>query len=164
MRGPVVDPADAADAAAADTAVRTAGPADLDAIVRLEQVSFSDPWPLDMLAFELSHPRALLLVASRGETDPPAGYAAFRHAAGEAELLRLGVVPEERRRGIARALVAEGLERLVRDSGVQVCFLEVRMGNAPALALYERLGFARIGRRRGYYRDGSDALVFALEL
>ena len=144
-------------------AVRPARAEDLDAIVRLEEASFKEAWPAEMLACELAHPRALLLVASDGEAEPPAGYAAFRHAAGEAELLRLAVVPGERRRGIARALVAAGLERLVRE-GVQVCFLEVRMDNAPAIALYERMGFARIGRRRGYYRDGTDALVFALEL
>ena len=146
-----------------DLAVRPAGAADLDAIARLEETSFKDAWPAEMLAYELSHPRALLLVASRGEGDPPAGYAAFRHAAGEAELLRLAVLPAERHRGIAQALVAAGLARLERE-GVQVCFLEVRVDNLPAVALYERLGFARIGRRRGYYRDGTDALIFALEL
>jgi ribosomal-protein-alanine N-acetyltransferase len=146
-----------------DLAVRPAREEDLDAIARLEEASFKDAWPVDMLACELSHPRALLLVASRGEADPPAGYAAFRHAAGEAELLRLAVVPAERHRGIAQALVAEGLARLERE-GVQVCFLEVRIDNEPAVDLYERLGFARIGRRRGYYRDGTDALIFALEL
>jgi ribosomal-protein-alanine N-acetyltransferase len=146
-----------------DVAVRPGRTADLDAIARLEEASFTDAWPPDMLACELSHPRAVLLVASRGEAEPPVGYAAFRHAAGEAELLRLAVLPGERRRGVARALVAEGLERLVRE-GVQVCFLEVRLNNEPAVKLYERLGFARVGRRRGYYRDGSDALVFALEL
>lgn len=144
-------------------AVRPARAADLDAIVRLEAAAFKDAWPAEMLAGELSHPRSLLLVAAREEAAPPAGYAAFRHAAGEAELLRLAVLPEERRRGIARALVAEGIERLLA-AGVQVCFLEVRADNGPAIALYERLGFARIGRRRGYYRDGSDALRFALEL
>ena len=146
-----------------DVAVRPGQAADLDAIARLEETSFTDAWPPDMLAYELSHPRSLLLVAARGEAEPPVGYAAFRHAVGEAELLRLAVLPGERRRGIARALVSEGLERLVRE-GVQVCFLEVRLNNEPAVKLYERLGFARIGRRRGYYRDGSDALVFALEL
>ena len=146
-----------------DVAVRPAGPADLDAIARLEEASFQDAWPPDMLAFELVHPRAVLLVASRGGTQPPLGYAAFRHAAGEAELLRLAVLPEERRHGIARALIAEGLARLDRE-GVQVCFLEVRLDNEPAVKLYERLGFARVGRRNSYYRDGSDALVFALEL
>jgi [ribosomal protein S18]-alanine N-acetyltransferase len=142
--------------------VRPARAADLEEIARLEEAAFGDPWPREMLETELAHPRALLLLACRDESSP-AGYAAFRHAAGEAELLRLATLPEERRRGIARALVAEGLERLERD-GVQVCFLEVRMDNTPAIALYEALGFARIGRRRGYYRDGADALVFALEL
>jgi ribosomal-protein-alanine N-acetyltransferase len=144
-------------------AVRPAAPTDLDAIARLEATSFQDAWPPDMLAFELAHPRALLLVASRGGVAPPFGYAAFRHAAGEAELLRLAVLPEERRRGVARALVAEGLERLARER-IQVCFLEVRTDNEPAVKLYESLGFARIGQRRAYYRDGADALVFALEL
>jgi [ribosomal protein S18]-alanine N-acetyltransferase len=148
---------------ALEVAVRPAGPADLDAIARLEEASFQDAWPPDMLAFELAHPRALLLVATQGGAQPPLGYAAFRHAAGEAELLRLAVVPGERRRGIARALVAEGLERLDRE-GVQVCFLEVRTDNEPAVKLYESLGFARIGQRSGYYRDGADALVFALGL
>ena len=143
--------------------LRPARAEDLDAIVRLEETSFKDAWPAEMLAGELAHPRALLLLASRGGEDPPAGYAAFRHAAGEAELLRLAVDPGERRRGVARALVAEGLERLDRE-GVQVCFLEVRIDNAPAVTLYESLGFARIGHRRGYYRDGSDAVIFALEL
>ena len=148
---------------AIDVAVRTARAEDLDAIARLEETSFQDAWPREMLESELSHPHALLLVASRAEGDPPVGYAAFRHGVGEAELLRLAVSPGERRRGVARALIAEGLERLVRE-GVQVCFLEVRLSNEPAVALYESLGFARIGRRSGYYRDGSDALRFALEL
>jgi [ribosomal protein S18]-alanine N-acetyltransferase len=147
----------------AGLAIRPARAEDLDAIVRLEETSFKDAWPAEMLACELAHPRALLLLAARGAEDPPAGYAAFRHAAGEAELLRLAVDPAQRRHGIARALVAAGLERLDRE-GIQVCFLEVRLDNAPAVTLYESLGFARIGHRRGYYRDGSDALIFALEL
>jgi [ribosomal protein S18]-alanine N-acetyltransferase len=147
----------------AGLALRPARAEDLDAIVRLEETSFKDAWPAEMLACELAHPRALLLLASR-QGEAPAGYAAFRRTApGEAELLRLAVAPGQRRHGIARALVAEGLERLVRED-IQVCFLEVRMDNEPAVTLYQSLGFARIGHRRGYYRDGSDALVFALEL
>jgi len=144
-------------------AVRPARAEDLESVARLEEASFKDSWPLDMLAFELTHPGSLVLVASRGEADPPAGYAAFRHAVGEAELLRLAVFPEARRHGIARALVAEGLQRLLRE-GVQACFLEVRRDNEPAIALYQALGFARIGERRGYYRDGTDALRFVLAL
>lgn len=145
--------------------VRPARPEDLGSIAALEEAAFQDSWPREMLGCELVHPRAVLLIATRGEAGIhiPAGYAAFRHAAGEAELLRLAVLPEERRHGVARALVTEGFERL-RQADVQICFLEVRSDNTPAIALYENLGFTRIGQRREYYRDGTDALVYLAEL
>lgn len=142
-------------------AVRPARTEDLDALVRLEDAGFRDPWPREMLECELTHPRAVLLVATREET--PVGYAAFRQAADEAELLRLAVEPAERRRGVARALVTAGLDRL-RQEDIQACFLEVRVDNEPAIQLYRALGFGVAGRRRSYYRDGMDAIVFALEL
>lgn len=144
-------------------AVRSACPADLDCIAQLEELAFQDPWPREMLAYELAHPHAVLLVASRAPGEPPAAYAAFRHAVGEAELLRVGVDPQCRRRGLARALLVEGLERL-RRLDVQLCFLEVRVDNKPALDLYESLGFCCTGHRKGYYRDGTDALIFVLGL
>jgi ribosomal-protein-alanine N-acetyltransferase len=143
--------------------VRSACEADLDRIAQLEELAFHDPWPREMLAYELAHPHAVLLVASRTAGGPPDAYAAFRHAVGEAELLRVGVDPEARRQGLARALLMEGLERL-RGLDVQLCFLEVRVDNRPALDLYESLGFSCTGHRRGYYRDGTDALIFVLGL
>lgn len=145
-----------------EVTVRPARGADLLRLAEIEAASFADPWPVDLLAVELVHPQAMLLAASR-ERGPAAGYAVFRHAAGEAELLRVGVNPAERRRGLARALVAAGLERL-RAEGVEVCHLEVRVDNHGAVALYEDLGFERTGRRRGYYRDGTDALIFTKSL
>lgn len=143
--------------------VRPAHEADLDAIAGLEEAAFHDPWPREMLAYELCHPHSVLLVAACGPGRPPAAYAAFRHAAGEAELLRVGVGPEFRRRGLARALLVEGLERL-RQAEVQVCFLEVRVDNRSAIHLYESLDFSCTGLRRAYYRDGADALIFVLGL
>jgi len=142
-------------------AVRPARTEDLDVLVQLEEAGFRDPWPREMLECELTHPRAVLLLATRGGT--PVGYAAFRQATDEAELLRLAVEPAERRRGVARALVTAGLDRL-RQQDIQACFLEVRVDNAPAIRLYRALGFGVAGRRRSYYRDGTDAIVFALEL
>jgi ribosomal-protein-alanine N-acetyltransferase len=143
--------------------VRPARQADLDVIAGLEEVAFHDPWPREMLAYELCHPHSVLLVAADDSNRPPAAYAAFRHAVGEAELLRVGVAPGFRRRGFARALLVEGLERL-REAEVQVCFLEVRVDNQSAIYLYESLGFSCTGLRRGYYRDGADALIFVLGL
>lgn len=143
--------------------VRPARAEDLDRLVCLEAASFQDPWDRQSLARELADPRTLLLVASREAGGPPGGYAIFRRVADEAELLRVGVDPGERRHGLARALIREGLRRL-QDGEVQVCFLEVRTDNAPAIALYESLGFGRAGFRKGYYRDGTDALILALEM
>lgn len=143
--------------------IRSAREEDLDRIAELEEAAFEDPWPREMLAYEVAHPHAVLLVASRSEGVLPDAYAAFRHAAGEAELLRVGVDPEARRSGLARALLTEGLERL-RRLDIQVCFLEVRVDNKPAIQLYESLDFSCTGHRRGYYRDGTDALIFVLGL
>jgi [ribosomal protein S18]-alanine N-acetyltransferase len=146
-------------------AVRTARPADLDRLAWLESVSFHDAWARELLAYELTFPNSLLLAAGEapgenGAERLPLGYAAFRHGGGEAELLRLAVAPEARRRGLARALVEEGLERL-RRQGIAHCFLEVRIDNLGAIRLYETLGWTRTGVRRRYYRDDSDALVYA---
>jgi ribosomal-protein-alanine N-acetyltransferase len=142
--------------------IRQAREDDLHRIAWLEDAAFADPWPYDLLAYEFTHPRGFLLVATLGE-DPASGYVAFRHGGGEAEMLRLAIDPEERRRGVARSLVDSGLERLRREK-VQTCFLEVRMDNEGAIAFYRALGFERAGRRRNYYRDGTDALIFSLKL
>lgn len=143
--------------------VRPARAEDLERITRLEDAAFEDSWPRDLLDYELTHTRTFLLVASQGDDAPLPGYVLFHHVAGEAELLRLAVDPPERRRGIGRLLVEHGLERL-RQANVRVCFLEVRMNNEPAIQLYKGLGFQRVGRRRGYYRDGADALILSLTL
>ena len=89
-------------------------------------------------------------------------------APGEAQLLNLSVVPDARRQGLGSAL----LERFCDDAircGADQMFLEVRVGNAPAIALYESAGFARIARRAGYYpatdsHPAEDALVMRLVL
>jgi ribosomal-protein-alanine N-acetyltransferase len=116
-----------------------------------------------MLAAELAHPGSIVLVAGGGDGRALSGYACFRLAAGEAELLRVAVAPEERGRGLARQLIAAGFERL-RGAGVTSCFLEVRTANSSALAVYRALGFEPRGRRRAYYPDGSDALVLRRDL
>lgn len=142
--------------------IRQARTEDLLRVAWLEDAAFADPWPFDLLAYEFGHPRGFLLVAS-WDDEPPSGYVAFRHGGGEAEMLRLAVDPHVRRRGLARTLVEHGLQRL-RQEGVQSCHLEVRMDNEGAIAFYQALGFERSGRRRNYYRDGTDALLYSLAL
>jgi ribosomal-protein-alanine acetyltransferase len=152
--------------AAPPITIRPVRGADLLRIAEIESNAFADPWPVALLAIELVHPQAILLAASRDRgpaAGPAGGYIAIRHAAGEAEILRVAVAPAERRQGLARTLVEAGLARL-RQEGVEVCHLEVRVDNLGAIALYESLGFAQTGRRRGYYRNGTDALLYAKSL
>jgi ribosomal-protein-alanine acetyltransferase len=140
--------------------IRTARTDDLERIAWLEQLGFPDPWPRELLAYELTHPQSVVLAAVWGDGLPAVGYASFRKGGGEAELLRLAVAPGERRRGVARALVLGGIEHL-RTGGIETCFLEVRTNNEGAIAFYHEMGFEPVGRRQAYYRDGSDALVYA---
>lgn len=149
--------------------VRPAIRADLAELAALEAAAFTEPgspaWSRDLLAGELAQPTALVLVALGGadEAAAPLGYAAFRRVGPESELLRVAVAPAARNRRVGRTLLEDGLARL-RELGVTTCFLEVRPTNAPALALYEHLGFRTIDRRRRYFPDGADALVLRLDL
>ena len=147
----------------APLAIRPARAEDLDRIAVLEEAAFEDSWPRELLSYELTHSRTFFLVASRDDEAPLPGYVLFHYVAGEAELLRLAVEPVERRQGLGRLLVERGLERL-RQEKIQTCFLEVRKDNEAAIQLYRGMGFQRVGRRRGYYRDGTDALILSLAL
>ncbi len=129
----------------------------LDEVLALEQRCFSMPWTAKQfgLAFEqkvFSAGGRLLASAS------------VYHAAGELEILNVAVLPECRRRGLGRRLLGLLLQ-VARKMGITRAVLEVRTGNAPAIALYEGLGFARAGRRPRYYADtGEDALIYTLNL
>jgi len=69
-----------------------------------------------------------------------------------------------RRRGIATALMLEAMRNGREEYGAGECYLEVRVSNEPAIRLYEKLGFVKVGRRRGYYLNGEDAWIMALPL
>lgn len=69
-----------------------------------------------------------------------------------------------RRRGIGTALMLAAMKNSKEEYGAGECYLEVRVSNEPAIKFYEKLGFMRVGKRRGYYMDGEDALIMALSL
>ena len=87
--------------------------------------------------------------------------------AGEAEILTIAVDPSHRRSGLGQVLLAAASD-LASQQGGEALFLEVSVDNEPALALYDRAGFVRVGLRRGYYTgpDGRpiDALVLRRNL
>ena len=126
------------------------GPGSLvpDWVEAIDRACFGEPWgPLD----EDEH-----LWASF-----PSGFARWRTIGivGEAELLRLGVAAELRRGGHGRLLLRHSQEQLAR-MGVTVLYLEVRVSNAAARALYESEGWVYQALREGYYRDGESAAIY----
>ena len=134
--------------------------ADLDAIVALESDGFDDGrWSRASWADALASGRVRVLVARAG--DEVVGVAGLSHVAGVADLDRVVVRSDHRRRGLGRRLVLAGLD-WADGVGAGRVLLEVDATNAPAVGLYERLGFVPVGRRPGYYGPGRDALVMEL--
>jgi [ribosomal protein S18]-alanine N-acetyltransferase len=86
------------------------------------------------------------------------GFVVGRQVADEGEILNLVVRRENRRRGEGHALLSAVLEQLHRR-GVNKLFLEVRESNEAGIAFYEKMGFAKTGRRPGYYREPEEAAV-----
>lgn len=91
------------------------------------------------------------------------GYAGVAFTGDDAHLQTIAVAAPARGRGVGRVLVAAVIEEAVAQ-GARRCLLEVSPDNAPALALYDALGFQEFGTRPGYYPGGGDALVLAKNL
>ena len=136
----------------------------LDALAEVERACFAHPWSREGLAAELSSPTALFLTAEEEETGAVAGYVGSHLVCGECYIDNVAVLPEQRRRGTASALLEELIRRVKAQGGVFLT-LEVREGNAPALALYRKLGFVPAGRRKDFYTGPrEDALLLTLYL
>jgi ribosomal-protein-alanine N-acetyltransferase len=102
------------------------------------------------------------------------GYIMCRIEYGFSQLRRLGlarkghvvsvaVEEEHRSRGIGTGLILASHEEMLKKSATE-CYLEVRVSNAQAIALYQKLGFKATGRQEAYYRDGEGALVMAAQI
>lgn len=120
-------------------------------------------------------PQTFLAVAEGSEQAGPMGFIALSIVGGdspyqgEAEIITIGVVPDQRGKGIGAVMLAAVLDMpAVKSANLGSVMLEVREGNQAARAFYHRCGFEITGRRRGYYQleDGSnqDALVMVLRL
>ena len=196
-----------------EAAARARQAQDLETVAEMEQEMFSDAWSKDSLADSVKYPyNHILLISGDGnvrslvseedvadsfvvgeEAEITAGYLIFADPSDEAELHRIAVLPEYRRRGLAKLLMAEMERRCgyassektkeamkeetreaapqgsgpsAEDSAVphKKIFLEVRAGNVPAIGLYAAEGFKEIDRRKAYYRDPvEDAVIMCLE-
>jgi ribosomal-protein-alanine N-acetyltransferase len=135
---------------------------DIPAIVQLDQISFSLPWPERSFRFELTdNPASRCWVA---EADGRVvGMVVAWLFVDEAHIATIATHPEYRRQGIARKLLTFTLRSAMQE-GAQRSFLEVRESNVAAQEMYHKFGYEQVGRRKRYYRDNDeDAILMNLE-
>ncbi len=140
-----------------DIGIRAMTVGDLEAIVALEKTVFSDPWSRDAFLDILSQEGWSALVA---ECDTGIiAYACCMTSDAGARLANIAVAESYRRKSVAKRLLARILDD-ARKAECEYILLEVRPGNAEAIAFYERHGFRQMYRRPHYYRSPTeDALV-----
>jgi ribosomal-protein-alanine N-acetyltransferase len=150
--------------ATTEAAFETLTPARIAEVVAIERTAYSHPWTERNFADSLQAGyNCQLLIA--GHT--LLGYFVAMRGVDEVHLLNITVAPAYQRQGWASVLM-QGLAIWSRGQGAQCLWLEVRAGNHQALAVYEHLGFVRVGRRKDYYpADGGkreDAVVMSRTL
>jgi len=132
---------------------------DLNAVEQIERRTYPTPWSRSMFAGEIAKPSSICVGAFDSESERLVGYLIIARYVDAWHVMNIAVAPELQRRGIA-TLLLEHLFELTADDEHRGYTLEVRVSNAAAIRLYERLGFESRGIRRGYYTDNhEDALI-----
>jgi ribosomal-protein-alanine N-acetyltransferase len=133
------------------------GPADLTDCLRLDRLALGGLWSEDQWRVELVEPRRPVLGwrHPRGEL---LALASGWLVVDELHITAVAVHPDHRRQGLARC-VLHALLATAHTAGAEMATLEVSNANGPARGLYASLGFAEVAVRRGYYRNGDDALI-----
>ena len=137
---------------------------DLPVFVSLDKELFPySPWSASQYKEEFSSPTRHFVVAVDADQNI-IGYAGvFAPGATEADILTVGVVPEHRGKGIAKALMAL-ITNWAIEQGTTAMMLEVKTDNLQAIGLYESLGYSTLNIRKDYFGAGLDAQVMRLEL
>ena len=133
----------------------------LPGVAELERLCFSEPWSQNSLEL-LLRDGAIGFVALEGES--VVAYGGMTHVLDEGQITNIATHPSTRRRGFGEQIV-RALCDFARERGLGEIFLEVRASNSGAIALYTKLGFERVGERRGFYRAPlEDAVIMKINL
>lgn len=143
--------------------IRPAKLYDVPALARIERDSFGSPWSAEEITKDVTAGGNVYVAVGEYGAEK-AGYGEIRFVAGEAQIYNIAIAPEFRREGIGEALLRHMIAK-AEDNGCELVTLEVRGGNEAAMALYTKLGFREVGRRKGYYaKGGEDAVLMDLNL
>ncbi|MEO0075390.1 MAG: ribosomal protein S18-alanine N-acetyltransferase [candidate division WOR-3 bacterium] len=134
---------------------------DLEQVLEIERESFAFPWQRSFFEYDLAQNNRYCLVAKKDER--VVGYANLWHFADELQLANIAVSKKFRRQGIGSALLNQVIE-IAKAKKCQSVFLEVRVSNITAQKLYEKFNFQPVFKRKRYYPDGEDAIIYRLKI
>lgn len=135
---------------------------DVDRVYQIQEASFSSLWSRQSLEDAVDNEDYVCLICE--EEGRTVGYCTLLISYETAELCQIAVIRENRQRGSGARLLDAGV-KAVCERGAQHMLLEVRAGNAPAIALYDKFGFQKIHIRKNYYQDPvEDALILEKDL
>lgn len=149
--------------------IEQAGAEYADVMAAIHSPCFEDAWDSKAMAQLLATPGSVALLAAQDKAGEkqPCGFVMARAAADEMEILTLAVLPDKRRRGVARALL-QALRQRAAQAGIKQIFIEYARDNQAAHTLYESTGYAPSGVRSNYYKsqDGTacDAITANLSV
>ena len=136
---------------------RRSRPDDAPGIRALELEYFADAWG-ERDIFSAICTDGAMCYSAVDEDGSIAAYVLGRLIAPEAEIYRVAVKMDKRRRGIGYRLLDYAVKS-ERGHGLESVFLEVRASNVPARNLYHSYGFSEIGERKNYYRDPTENAI-----
>ncbi len=141
--------------------VSAAGPAFFPVFAALHRDCFARSWDEAAFAGLFDTPGTFGLLAT-AEDGAPLGLCLYRVVADQAEILTIGVLPQARGLGAARALLAEAAADAAARGATRL-FLEVSVNNAAARRLYAAAGFGAIGLRKNYYKEQVDGALIPVD-
>jgi ribosomal-protein-alanine N-acetyltransferase len=141
--------------------VRAIQKEDILALTELENACFEERWSQGQISGSMARVDFCGVIAE--ENEKAVGYIFGTCLFEDAEIARIAVIKDSRRKGIGFALM-DGFLTEVKKRNAERVFLEVRKSNLPAVSLYQKCGFTPTRVRERYYVDGEDALEMKKEL
>jgi len=130
---------------------------DVKQAAEIELLSIAQPWSENAFTAELNNERAVILCAKNTESGEVVGFIAASYVLDEVNINSVAVAEKYRKSGIGQALL-NSLFEAVKGFAVSV-MLEVRQSNLPAISLYEKAGFEKVGMRKNFYENPSENAV-----
>ena len=136
--------------------IRKMQPADITAVTKIDQESFSLPWPEGAFTAEVANPNARCWVLE--EEGEVIGYIVIWLVLDEAHIATVAVEEAQRRKRFSELLLKTALQSAYAE-GSRISYLEVRESNKAAISLYQKVGFEIAGMRKGYYKDNHENAI-----